>query len=243
MRCKNKKRSAAPAVLAILLLLAGIPPLAAANTLPVGTLTYRETEGDDVTTHVIRVQPEGEVFRVELSSERAGATVRQSFLVAADLGTRAWSFSDPGREMDLVASVQGERIVLSGSFRGKKVDKRFAAAGAPWNQLFQVGLSPFVLAAGRETAFRSIGTQGPGELKIGRMSVTRKGEEVIEVNGRKVEAVHVRISLSGLLAMFWHGDYWYRRSDGLFLRYRGRNRKGGPVAVSELVAEEAGDAR
>ncbi len=243
MKWKESWRPPFRSLLGAFLLAGSFLPLMATPSLPAGTLTYRETEGDAVTTHVIRVQPEGDGFRVELSSDRPSGALRQSFRVGADLSTREWSFSDPGREMDLAASVQGGRIVLSGSFRGKKVDKRFAAGGAPWNQLFQVGLSPFVLANGRETAFRSIGTQGPGELKIGKMSVARKGEEVIEVAGRKVEAVHVRISLSGLLAMFWHGDYWYRRSDGLFLRYRGRNRKGGPVVVSELVAEEAIDAR
>lgn len=243
MRRQTERRWPGRVVLALLLLAAGIPPLVAAGALPLGTLTYRETEGDAATTHVIRIQPDGDGFRVELSSERPAGTVRQAFRVAADLGTREWRFSDPGREMDLAASIRGERIVLSGSFRGKKVDKRFAAGGAPWNQLFQMGLAPFVLTGGRETAFRSIGTQGPGELKIGRMSVTRKGEETIEIAGRPIAAVRVRIALSGLLAVFWHGDYWYRKSDGLFLRYRGKNRKGGPIAVSELIAEEPADGR
>ena len=86
--------------------------------------------------------------------------------------------------------------------------------------------------------FRSIGTQGPGELKIGKFTVTRKGDETIDLAGKKVAAVHLRISLSGLLSIFWHGDYWYRRGDSNFLRYCGKNRSGGPVAVSELVKEE-----
>ncbi len=243
MRPQNERRRSGRAVLAILLLLAGIPLLAAAGALPLGTLTYRETEGDAATIHVIRIQPEEDGFRVELSSERPEGVLRQSFRVAADLSTREWTFSDPPRQMVLAASVQEGKISLSGSRQGKTVDKRFEAKGSPWNQLFQMGLAPFVLFGGRETAFRSIGTQGPGELKIGRMSVTRKGEETIEIAGRPVAAVHLRISLSGLLAMFWHGDYWYRKSDGLFLRYRGKNRKGGPSAVSELIAEEPAGGR
>ena len=239
----SKRRLPATAVLTILLLSAGIPSLAAADSLPLGTLTYRETEGNDVTTHVIRIQAAEDGFRVELSSSRPAGTVRQSFRVASDLVSRAWTFSDPARAMELDASVVDGRIALSGSFRGKKVDKRFAADGPPWNQLFQMGLGPFALSGKEETSFRSIGTQGPGELKIGKMSVTRKGEEEIVLDGQKVAAVRLRISLSGLLSIFWHGDYWYRRSDGLFLRYRGKNRSGGPVAVSELIAEEPHNAR
>jgi len=140
--------------------------------------------------------------------------------------------------MNLVARIQGEKIVLSGSFQGRKIAKRFDAAGAPWNQLFQMGLRPFALADGKKMQFRSIGTQGPGELKIGKMTVTRKEDETIELGGQRLAAVHLRISLSGLLAMFWHGDYWYRKEDGRFLRYRGRNRSAGPLAVSELIGEE-----
>lgn len=243
MRPQNERRRSGRAVLAVLLLLAGIPLLAAAGALPLGTLTYREVEGGAVATHVLSALPEGPGYTIELATTREDGTVRQTFKTAADNSMLEWTFSDPARRMVLAASVQGNDIVLTGSFQGKKVAKKFPAAGAPWNQLFQVGLGPFVLSGKQGMSFRSIGTQGPGELKIGRMSVTRKGEETIEIAGRPVAAVHLRISLSGLLAMFWHGDYWYRKSDGLFLRYRGKNRKGGPSAVSELIAEEPAGGR
>ncbi|MBN2344782.1 MAG: hypothetical protein JXO51_00220 [Candidatus Aminicenantes bacterium] len=243
MRLQSERRWPGRAVLAILLLMAGMPPLVAAGALPLGTLTYREVEGNDIATHLLFVRPDGDGLQIELSTARGEAVVRQTFLVASDLVTRAWTFSDPARRMKLAASVQGKHIVLSGSFQGRKIDKRFDADGPPWNQLFQMGLGPFVLAGKKSMAFRSVGTQGPGELKIGKMTVTRREDETIELGGGKIAAVHLRISLSGLLAIFWHGDYWYRRSDGRFLRYRGRNRKGGPIAVAELVGEEPGDAR
>jgi hypothetical protein len=218
-----------------LVLLASAP---AAGTLRAETLTYREVEGGAVATHVLSVRPEGSGFRVELATTRADGVVRQIFLTAADLTTLVWTFSDPARKMELAAVVQGEDIVLSGTFQGEKVAKKFPAAGPPWNQLFQVGLERFALSQGGSKQFRSIGTQGPGELKIGKFSVTRKADEPIDLAGKTVAAVHLRISLSGLLSVFWHGDYWYRRGDGRFLRYRGKNRPGGAVAVSELVGEE-----
>lgn len=216
-----------------LLLLAGLYSPLGSNT-----LTYREVEGDIVTTHVLTFTPEESGFLGDLCTRRPGGDVFQTLRVDADLATLAWTFSDPGRRMDLAARVQGQDIVLTGSLAGKRVDRRFSAKGPPWNQLFQVGLGPFALSGEKSMAFRSIGTQGPGELKIGKMSVTRKGEETIEIAGKPVAAIQLRISLSGLLSVFWHGDYWYRRSDGLFLRYRGRNRKGGPIAVSELIEEK-----
>jgi hypothetical protein len=218
-------------------LLAGIMTF---SMLAAETLTYREVEGEAAATHVITILPEGGGFRIELATTRGGLVVRQTFLTAADLTTLEWTFSDPARKLELAAGIRGGAIFLSGSFQGKKVDKRFPAAGPSWNQLFQMGLGPFVLSGEKSCHFRSIGTQGPGELKIGKMTVTRKENALVTIAGRDAAAVHVRISLSGILSMFWHGDYWYRQSDGRFLRYRGKNRSGGPVAVSELVTEERG---
>ena len=208
------------------------------------TLTYNEAEGDLRVTHTISIAPASPGYRIELESRyNDGHAVRQTFRTAADLSTAAWTFSDPGRQMELAAGFRGGEIVLSGSFRGSRVDKRFDASGPPWNQLFQIGLQPFVLAGGSSRQFRSIGTQGPGELKIGKFTVTRSGQEKISLAGKDLAAVHLRISLSGLLSIFWHGDYWYRQADGRFLRYRGKNRSGGPEAVSELVQEKADAAR
>jgi hypothetical protein len=216
-------------------LLLAMAPLAAE------TLTYREVEGGMVTTHVISIRPGEPGYIVELETKREAGSVRQTFMIASDYSTLAWTFSDPVRGMELAAAVRGEKIILSGSFQGKKIDKRFDAAGPPWNQLFQMGLGPFVLSGKKGMSFRSIGTQGPGELKIGKMTVTRKENALVTIAGRDAAAVHVRISLSGILSMFWHGDYWYRQSDGRFLRYRGKNRPGGPVAVSEWIEEKSGD--
>jgi hypothetical protein len=236
----KKNNGSLRAGLAAALLFCFFTPLPAppSGTFRAETLTYREMEGGVEATHVLSVLPEGPGFRVELVTTRAGGVVRQTFRTAADLSTLGWTFSDPVRRMELAAAIQGEAIVLSGAFQGKKVDKKFAAAGAPWNQLFQVGLGPFALSGRESVQFRSIGTQGPGELKIGKFTVTRKGDETIGLAGQRVAAVHLRISLSGLLSIFWHGDYWYRQGDGRFLSYRGKNRPGGPVAVSELASEE-----
>jgi hypothetical protein len=231
-------------ILGVLVLLGSISVLFAADSLSAETLTYQEVEGEITVTHTIAITPAPPGYSVELASRRSGGgIVRQTFRTAADLSTLAWTFSDPERQMELAARLQGEDIILSGTLRGKIVEKKFSASGAPWNQLFQMGLAPFALAGEESFQFRSIGTQGPGELKIGKFTVKRKTDETIRLQGKEVAAVHLRISLSGLLSIFWHGDYWYRKGDGRFLRYRGKNRSGGPVAVSELVEEKVGEAK
>jgi hypothetical protein len=197
---------------------------------------YRESGGTVTVTHALTFTAVAGGYAVELNTTRPDEQViRQTFRTAADFSTLAWTFSYPGRQMELDAKLQGEAIILSGTFCGKKVEKKFAAAGAPWNQLFQMGLGSFVLSKEKSFQFRSIGTQGPGEMKIGNFTVKRKNDEKIKLGGKDIVAVHVRISLSGLLSIFWHGDYWYRQSDGRFLRFFGVNKPGGPIVVCELV--------
>lgn len=205
------------------------------------SLTYREIEGENTVTHNIDVTPAQSGYRIELASSRVGGgTIRQTFMTAANLNTLSWTFSDPERQMEWSAELRGDAVILSGLTRSRKVDKKFKVGDLPWNQLFQMGLEPFAVSASRGLKFCSIGTQGPGEMKMGKFTVSRQGGEKISSGGKEIAAVRLRVSLSGLLSIFWHGDYWYRQSDGRFLRYRGKNRPGGSVAVSELV-EERGD--
>jgi|GEM_PF-528472 len=208
------------------------------------TLTYREVEGSVTVTHAIVITATPPGYSIELTSTRTGGiTIRQTFRTAADFSTLAWTFSDPGRQMELDARRIGEFIVLAGSSAGKKVEKKFPGAGATWNQLFQMGLGRFALSGGESFQFRSIGTQGPGELKIGKFTARRQGDEKILLAGNEIAALRLRVSLSGLLSIFWHGDYWYRKHDGRFLRFRGKNRPGGPEAVSELAGEKTDESK
>jgi hypothetical protein len=215
-------------------LLLALPFLVSAET-----LTYREVEGANTVTHTLAVTPAAPGTRFELESSRAGAaTVRQTFLIAADRSTLAWTFSDPGRQMEWQAERRNDAVFLSAMTGSRKVEKKFKLGGLAWNQLFQLGLEPFAVSGGSGMKFYSIGTQGPGEMKMGKFTVSRQGDEQIALAGKDTPTVRLRISLSGLLSIFWHGDYWYRRADGRFLRYRGKNRPGGSVAVSELVEEQ-----
>jgi hypothetical protein len=56
--------------------------------------------------------------------------------------------------------------------------------------------------------------------------------EKILVQEREVETQNIRVKLTGFKAIFWHSDYWFRRSDGLFLKYRGVE---GPPGTPETV--------
>ena len=198
---------------------------------------YHESGGAVTVIHTLTFTAVAGGYAVALTSTQSGVVTRQGFQIDATLSTRTWTYSDPGRQIELNAVRDGDTIVLSGSNRGCKVEKKFIAGALPWNQLFQMGLGPFAISGFGAMKFWSIGTSGPGEMKIAKFTVSRKGEEKTQWQGKEIAVVHLRIALSGLLSIFWHGDYWYRKADGRFLRYRGVNKPGAATSISELIEE------
>lgn len=198
---------------------------------------YRESGGAVTVIHTLTFTAVAGGYIVALTSTQSGVVTRQGFQIDATLSTRIWTYSDPGRQIELSAVRDGDTIVLSGVNRGCQVKKTFSTGALPWNQLFQMGLGLFAISGSGAMKFWSIGTSGPGEMKIAKFTVSRKGEEKIQWQGKEIAVVHLRIALSGLLSIFWHGDYWYRKADGRFLRYRGKSTPGAAAAISELIEE------
>ena len=198
---------------------------------------YEEKTGDEVTTHRFNIVPANNGYSITLQSTTGSSVIKQTFELDKNLSALSWTFEYPGENIHVAASRTANTIRLKGRGRGKEIDKTFEIDEMPWNQTFNIGLEGFALGKESSMKFWAIGTKGPGYMKITRFKVKRKGNETIDVNGQKVEAVYVTISLTGLLSMFWTGHYWFRQADGTFLRYKGKNGPGKPVSVMELVSE------
>lgn len=206
-------------------------------SLPGETRVYKEREGEKVTTHRFVIEPVDPGFTVDLTSESGGVKVFQTFRLDAGLATLSWSYHAPHKKTNVTAVREDNRIFLEGTDEGDPVKKTYKINSLPWNQSFNIGLEHFVLSSGESMKFWAIGTSSPGYLKITKFSVKKKDYEniTLESAAEPVEAIHITISLSGILSLFWTGKYWYRKSDGRFLRYKGKNKSGGPVAVMELI--------
>ena len=199
-----------------------------------GTLQYREKDKERSLLHAVQIDPVSGGFAVLLHTTVSGRPEEesfQSFAVDSQWATLKWTFRQPGRRSDISASRQGKHIILQGTWKGKAIKKSFATDDRPWNQPFQIGLAPFVTSGLKTFQFWSIGTAGPGEMKIAKFNSERRESASASLNGVPMELVRVRLKLSGLLSLFWHGDYWYRTSDGVFVRFNDKERS------SELISE------
>jgi hypothetical protein len=226
------------ALITTLFLLAWTFPLPGQNTVQ---RLYEEREGKKLTTHRFTIDTVDSGFSIELTSETGNAKTVQTFQLDKHLATLSWSFDAPHKKTKVTAVRKENRIYLEGTDEGDPIKKTYKINDLPWNQSFNIGLEQFALSDEEVMQFWAIGTTGPGNMKITKFNVKKKKTESITLNTpdaavtRQVEAVYITISLSGLLSLFWTGKYWFRKSDGWFLRYRGKNRTGGPIAVMQLI--------
>ena len=200
-----------------------------------GERIYTEQTGDQTTTHTFIIKDKNPAgFLVNLETRTGEHLISQVFDLDARLGTISWSFEDAKENTRITARREDNRIYLQGTARGKAIKKKFKINDLAWNQSFNLGLEKFAQEGSKKIKFWAIGTSGPGYMKITKFSVKRKKVKEITIMGQQTAAHHIQISLSGLLSMFWTGNYWYRQSDGLFLRYKGKNKPGAPITTMEL---------
>jgi hypothetical protein len=201
------------------------------------TRVYKERTKDQLTTHRFDIETAPSGYSVNLQSDTGDTVIKQTFAVDTNLAALTWAFENSKENTKVTASREGNKIFLKGQSRGKPIEKTFKINELSWNQTFNIGLERFALSPERSMIFWSIGTKGPGNMKITRFKVKKKRIETITINGKEVEAVYITISLTGLLSIFWTGKYWYRKSDGVFLRYKGKSGPGTGVSIMELTSE------
>jgi hypothetical protein len=184
----------------------------------------RNAQGQTVSTRLIR-RGDSFLIRAELSD---GSLEEQQITLGENGETQSWVYHDNSRDSELEAVLNPDRTIrLTGRHRGKPVAKTFEINKQPWNQAFQQGLAPFLLGPQAKTVFWAIGTRGKGELKITRFTVKREDPRPVPKPlaeaGYPGPFLRVKLSLHGLLSIFWSGHYWYDAADGSFLFYQGKS--------------------
>jgi len=208
-------------VISIVLFFLSCSFLAAETT----TRTYLEKDENKRITHVItwEVSPNGE--NIIIKTDKNNTQSQQ--VISGDIHgqTLSWTYESEQERSNITAVRTGKTIRMTGTRWGKKVDKSFDLDDYPWNQPFQLGVERFVRQdGGKSFKFWTIGTTGPGDMKIARFEASKKRTEDIVINGKIEKTLCYKITFTSFIySMFWHGYYWYRVSDGFFLRYKGKS--------------------
>jgi hypothetical protein len=171
------------------------------------------------------VQSDGDLHDVQLDS--AAATVR-------------YDVDSPSRQIKYTVTRLGNVLTFKGILAGAGLSKDIKISGLPWYEAIERSLHDYVLtyaATGVKTPL-TFWVVHPWEAKTYQLQAVAEIQEQITVNGRSVTGVRVRVSPTGLLRLVWSSLYWYRPSDGLYLRYEAvRGGPGTPKSVVEFMGK------
>ncbi len=148
--------------------------------------------------------------------------------------TTSCGYSSPATRTAYGTIREGNAILMSGTLKGSPVSRTIAIDGRPWYEFPERSLCLYAISSSHPpiSFWILLPSDGNAFLLMARW----EGPDEIEVNGRKVMAIRVRVSLTGLLSIFWGTYYWYDATDGTFLKYKGvRGLPGSPETTVELI--------
>lgn len=192
---------------------------------------YLETQGDRVTTvhWILEREPDMRLFWV---SEGATSITSSD----ASLRTVQWEKRHPSKGTHVLIRRKENRLQIEGSWEGEAVSTDRGIDDAPWYQATSLALRKLVLSPATEDTFWTL---RPNTLKVYKMTAEKIDEETISVNGESIPTEKIRLSVNGVPRLIYESHYWFRKADGVFVRFEG---PGGPPGHPRVHIEYAGEA-
>lgn len=172
--------------------------------------------------------------RIELTAIKKATGEFDKMISDAACFTLEWFYTNQKKRINLHAVRKNGTVDISGEVNGKPVKKTIRLETDAWCQFAEFAISR-MLAARQNSMVYSL--FWPDKMSFYKMKAARIGEEKIRINGKDVDTIKVKVTLSGFKSIFWSSKYWFRKSDYLFVRYEGVNGLAGTDAtVIELIS-------
>jgi len=150
--------------------------------------------------------------------------------------TQKFTYKDSVNNVDLIAIKDGRNIILKGTSGEKIIDTVIKIDERSWKQSMSYSLSGFAFGDKEKIEYWIVRLD---KFKGEKMQAEKAGNEDITIKDKEYQAVKVIIKAAGLRSKFWSGHYWFRVSDGLFLKYEGWNGlPGSTKTIIELLEKE-----
>jgi len=150
--------------------------------------------------------------------------------------TQKFTYKDSVNNVDLIAIKDGRNIILKGTSGEKIIDTVIKIDERSWKQSMSYSLSGFAFGDKEKIEYWIVRLD---KFKGEKMQAEKAGNEDITIKDKEYQAVKVIIKAAGLRSKFWSGHYWFRVSDGLFIKYEGWNGlPGSTKTIIELLEKE-----
>ncbi len=173
---------------------------------------YLETTGDKQTVFRSTLYRDADGCRVESQAKEEHHMV----FCQPDGTTRKWTVERPGTKV--VCEREGGHIVVAGTVDGKPYRETIELGETPWLQPLSLALRVQATDGPKERVFWML---RPDTFESIKLKATAQGDESITVDGAAVAVHRVRVGTPGTFTGLWYSLYWFRASDGVFVRYEG----------------------
>ncbi len=178
---------------------------------------------------VIKNLEEGNRFFAQtIKSE--GNVIVNVFTLDKNATTRTWRTTDQNHQTDYTGDWKENEFIIKGKLKGKFDERRIKLGNKVLFNIPKFSLSLFALSEKKYIRFIMLRKDLLTNLV---MQAWNEGEVDIKINGEVVRSVKIYYGATGIREKYYHFDYYYRKSDGAFLR--GVKFDG---SIEELVKEE-----
>jgi hypothetical protein len=148
------------------------------------------------------------------------------------LNTYQWSLKQPFEKTHIEAKLVGTTLVINGKHRGINLNREHELGQTPWYQALSLSLRKHLKQESELP--HEFWTLRPDNLDLYRLQIEQVSEDELKMSHTTEQTYHVLIRPTGWKAPFWKGEYWFRKSDGSFLRYFGGS---GPPGSPPTIVE------
>jgi hypothetical protein len=139
-----------------------------------------------------------------------------------------------GEKVDLKGYRKDNKIYVDGTMKDKPYSKVFDIDERPWYQAVDMQMKTFLDSDKDYTEFWMVGMKP--DFDAFTMSFKKNVTETVKVMGKDTDCSKLEWRATGFWSVFWFSDYWFRKSDGIAVKFAMPGGKD-PKATSELVKE------
>jgi hypothetical protein len=193
-------------------------PLAALET----TLEWRV--GKEIVILYESLRPRSSGYEAFISTSKGEQDI---LILDGRRSTLEWRRKFDSEGTDLAAIRVGKEVRIRGTYKGKPYEKKYDFGDIPWYQFQEISYEELYAsgaatgaATGPATGVNSASfwTIDRSSLKPSLFVAHKKGNTVIDVMGKPIEAIEYHLTISGVPAFVFTAVFWLRKSDGRFLR-------------------------
>ena len=196
---------------------------------------YKTSVGGDVFTTTINIKklPGSEKYLLTSLDKMTG----NNHQITLNSGYESIQWVIKNINEETITFIRDDNVLkVSGLHAGEHIKKSLIIDEAPWFASLDFGIQAFSKSGKAEINFWVI---DPSNLKPHLMTLTRMNEETVTHAGKKTQTVKIRITASGVPALFFNMNYWTRTTDGLPVR--SETKLGGPLSptiLNELIIND-----